>query len=551
MRRLLFVCALPFLAMAQEPQLGSIEGRVIDSSTSQPVAKARIAFAAAPGQRADAEPSSYTAVSDTAGNFRINGIWPRPNYRFTVSKPGFQKLSYGAHHADQPGQPVPVNPGEQIKDFTLAMIRLGVITGHVSDVHGDPAQGATVHLETYRYIATGDGFEKRLVPATTAIVDDLGEFRLWDIDPGKYKLSVELTGNNNAMMPTVDHSAVSPAPESYISTYYPGTADSAAATQIDVTPGANIGGISITLLKARHYRISGTVLRGGSPAAAQVSILPRGPFYGPYRNRYTFSDARGRFELADLVAGSYLVRAYFGSGNGGPSEQGLVAVDVAGGNVENLLLPVGPAINIAGRVRMADGAALPSAIRITASSRVDNSGPVAVPPKADGTFKLQVPTPGTYEPQVTNMPAGAYVKSIRAGETDVLAQGLLVGGGEAPPIEIVIGTHPGNVTGSVEGEETGKVISRATVVLMPQEKWRQGRRLYYRTAISDAGGHFTMRNVIPGDYKVLVWENLETNAYMDPDVVKPVESKALLLKVEEGGQSDVKLKAMPDVPARR
>ena len=47
---------------------------------------------------------------------------------------------------------------------------------------------------------------------------------------------------------------------------------------------------------------------------------------------------------------------------------------------------------------------------------------------------------------------------------------------------------------------------------------------YYKTAVTDETGHFAVKNVDPGAYKVFAWQQVETGAYMDPDFIQPVEN---------------------------
>jgi hypothetical protein len=80
------------------------------------------------------------------------------------------------------------------------------------------------------------------------------------------------------------------------------------------------------------------------------------------------------------------------------------------------------------------------------------------------------------------------------------------------------------------------------VVLVPQEKERRGREAFYRTATSDLSGQFTFKSVVPGEYRVYVWEEeVEYGAWMDPDFMKPLESRGEAVSVSEGGRQAVQV----------
>jgi hypothetical protein len=51
--------------------------------------------------------------------------------------------------------------------------------------------------------------------------------------------------------------------------------------------------------------------------------------------------------------------------------------------------------------------------------------------------------------------------------------------------------------------------------------------------------------VTPGDYKLLAWEDVEPNAYQDPEFVKPFESRAESLSLKKNDHKGVSTKAIP------
>src|SRR5262249_35348026 len=142
-------------------------------------------------------------------------------------------------------------------------------------------------------------------------------------------------------------------------------------------------------------------------------------------------------------------------------------------------------------------------------------------------------------------PDGMYVKAMRAGELDLLAEGLDLSKGTAASLEILIGQHAPVVTGSVQDPNTGQPAPGATVVLIPQEKERRDQDTYYRQIATDQHGAYTMKNVPPGEYKVFAWEDLEPGAYMDPDFMKPIEGKGESVSLRESDQKTVPLTMIP------
>jgi hypothetical protein len=109
-------------------------------------------------------------------------------------------------------------------------------------------------------------------------------------------------------------------------------------------------------------------------------------------------------------------------------------------------------------------------------------------------------------------------------------------------LRIVLGTDGGRVEGNVSRED--KPAADATVVLLPTE---QNRRFpdTVRRGSSDDSGHFTMKDVPPGDYLVFAWETAAEGAWFDPDFVKAAESKSVKVRVGPKASEKTELKLIP------
>jgi hypothetical protein len=89
------------------------------------------------------------------------------------------------------------------------------------------------------------------------------------------------------------------------------------------------------------------------------------------------------------------------------------------------------------------------------------------------------------------------------------------------------------------------------VVRVPQEKERRDRAEYYKTTTRDQNGNYTLKGLVPGEYKAYAWEDIEPGAYMGSDFLKPVESKAESVTVRESDQKTVALTMIPaDTPSQ-
>ena len=142
--------------------------------------------------------------------------------------------------------------------------------------------------------------------------------------------------------------------------------------------------------------------------------------------------------------------------------------------------------------------------------------------------------------RVTGLPEGYYVKSIQLGKGDVLEDGVEFTQEPEQPLLIVLSAKAATIRGSVTGAGAG-----VTIALVPQNNKLLERPEFYRTALTDQRGRFTLANLPPGEYKVFAWGDVENGAWMDPDFLKPVEEQGMPITMREGAAADLELKAIP------
>ena len=64
-------------------------------------------------------------------------------------------------------------------------------------------------------------------------------------------------------------------------------------------------------------------------------------------------------------------------------------------------------------------------------------------------------------------------------------------------------------------------------------------------SITPVGEDAKAGDVLDLSDRILAWEDVEAGAFRDPEFVKPFESAAQAVAVEEGGRAKVTLKAIP------
>jgi len=80
-------------------------------------------------------------------------------------------------------------------------------------------------------------------------------------------------------------------------------------------------------------------------------------------------------------------------------------------------------------------------------------------------------------------------------------------------------------------------------VLIPDQN--RDRSDLYRFGISDRDGHFTIRGITPGFYKIFAGEALEENAYFDSDLMQRFESYGKPVRAGEADQLRIDVEVIP------
>jgi protocatechuate 3,4-dioxygenase beta subunit len=526
--------------------LGAIEGSVVNAATGAPVRKASVVMNRTDLQgRINVPPPSYSTVTDASGKFTMKGIEPG-KYRISVTRNGFVTATYGARGPNRPGAMVTLGRAQNIKDINFRLTPHGVVSGQIVDEDGDPLLNVNVQLVQFR---ARQGQQQVGMMGGNGSTNDLGEFRIFGVAPGKYYLWA--TQRGGGPFTAVDLSVGAQQEESYVPTYYPGTTDTANATSIEVGSGSQVTGINMTLRKTATVHIKGTVTNrpAGVPDRIQVMLVPRsaaGSFvFGGMRP--SFADSKGNFDIRGVAPGQYSLSAMLNEG--GQNYSANMPVDVGSSSIENVTLALSTGVDIAGKFHIeGDGQANLATVNVNLFPR-DNgigfgggSGPV----KDDQTFVLQHVGPGVFGVNVFGLPDGFYVKSIKSGTIDVQENGLDLTRGAPQTLDILVSPNAGSISGTVQNPNTGQPAQAATVVLVPQEKERRDRLQSYRTTGTDQNGNYVIKSIVPGEYKAYAWEDIEPGAYTDSDFVKPFESKGEAVTIAE---SDRKTLALTMIPA--
>jgi hypothetical protein len=168
-------------------------------------------------------------------------------------------------------------------------------------------------------------------------------------------------------------------------------------------------------------------------------------------------------------------------------------------------------------------------------------------PGSDGAFTMASVPPGDYDVQLAATGSGddLYVAGIRMGDSDVLADGVHVGGAVLGELEITLNGNGGALECSVSGWNQ-EALPDAQVVVLPDPP-RRSQLALYGDCRTDATGACTITGVAPGNYHVFAWPpSDEERDYRDPERLAELEKLGKAIKVAEGDRRKLALQAVAE-----
>jgi protocatechuate 3,4-dioxygenase beta subunit len=552
----------PSTAATPDPEKKKIrvEGTIL-SLNGEAVRKATVRLQGAapqPGQL----PASYSESTDNEGRFVFEDVAPG-RYMLSAEKAGFVTTRYGARSSTAPGTQLNLTAGTELKGLAVKMTPQGVVAGKVMDQDGDPVNGVQVQVMRYAY-ARG---RKQLQPTNNVTTNDLGEYRIGNLAPGRYYLSAN---DRRAQVFTQERAGRNGGQEGNILTYYPNGTDASSAVPVDVAAGGELRGIDIRLLRARVYTVRGKAAdASGSPVTAMVAFVKKEDSgnLATALNGGGLNQLRpdGTFEFRNIVPGTYVLQVLQGiavNGNTPANLTGRVEVTVADANIDGLVLPLLAGPTITGTVKLEDGdiatllkpaqtpaggnaaPAFPLRFTITLNEAESiNIGTPNAQVKDDGTFQFNSVGTSKYVLNANQLPQGTYLKSVRFGGQDVTHAPIDTTSGAGGTLDIVLSSKAAEVAGSVHNDK-GEPLAGVMVTLWPKTP-DASLTGGVRPGFTDQNGGFKFQGLAPGEYYVAAWEDLEPGLAQSPDFMSHFTSEASAVKLTEGGHESRDLKLVP------
>jgi hypothetical protein len=548
---------------ATPPPGAAISGRVLTADTGRPVKRARVLVTAAE------LPQGRAALTDDMGVFEIAEL-PAGRYTVSVSKTGFITLSYGQRRPLQPGTPLQLADGQQLKGVAFRLPRGGAISGRIFDEDGEPIPGAMVRVMRYQYQQGA----RSLAPVGVGQTDDRGQYRVWGLNPGEYYVSAvaraaslgrgpagpgagpgaqfgrqagiagaatAAAGNITAFLgePGAENDQVGYAP-----TYYPGTTSVADARSVTLGVSQDALDIDFGLQLIRTANVGGRVVNAdGTPSSSgNVTIAPDGvPIgAGPMGTNYAARIQRdGAFTTAGVPPGRYTLRA---RGDDGESPMfAMQPLTVADGDVVGLHVVLAPGATISGTVTFEAGRqAIPSdlnQIHVTAPAADQSSfgrNPDARVDK-DAKFVLEGVPAGPHLIRSNGAPRGWVLKSALVDGRDVVDLPLeLRAGQKVTGISLVFSDKLSEIDGTITDDQRVP-ITDLTVLAFPTDPalWRPQSR-HIMTSRPDQTGRFQIRGLPPGEYYLATVDPTESGQWFEPAFLDQQRTGAVRITLADG-----------------
>lgn len=531
----------------------TVRGQVIQDPGGQPLRKVDLRFTARSAEHSD----DYTATTDAEGKFQIENVRPG-RYRVLLDRTGFVQSGMRSRL----GVNLTLESAADAKDLIFHMQPASVITGKIVDEEGDPIPNASVQV-----FPPGPGGASLNGFQGYASTNDLGEFRIANLHPGKYLLLVSASGGSRASKQIDGAKDASKGELNYVPTYYPGTQEKAEAVALELHSGDETP-VTLSPSASPRFSVRGTFTRPSEALFAEVMLRS-----ADNQTVSSFGGAKpdGSFEFRNVSPGRYTAYlmvvdpASLAGVNQGRQPQAQIMrlgrpIEVTNSDVDGLhLAPESPG-HVRGHLRMDKAQKLdwPQLSVMLTPADPSSQGVVGdlsngfslTQAKADGSFDLPKVAAGEYRLAITSSSSNLqdyFTKAVNLDGKDVGDTGFSVSGGSYS-LDVVICADGATLEGTVF-DAKGKPVPEATVLAAPKGERRKRFDVYGQDS-SDAKGHFRLRGLMPGEYSVLAWEEVVGNV-RDPEFLSEFEDRGEKVHVDEGAQKNVSIKVIPasdDVP---
>jgi hypothetical protein len=521
----------------------SIKGHVVDAATKAPVAGARV--------RLNGSSQRGPVLTDETGAFLFDAL-KAGTYSFVVERNGYLSTSWpdSSRWVRRADGPIRLAATDNVENLTLAIDKGGVVAGKVLSATGEPISGAQMSLASM----TRGAFIR---PGTT---NDLGDYRIVDVPPGRYVLRAQPRPSSND---PPDTPLSGPLP-----IYYPGTPERSQAQELVVGHGGEVTDANVQLGEGKLSLLDVTVTssngRSANYATLSVSSMTDPPMLG-----FGGGSIRNGVGRLELPPGDYTLRAEASSGMQNTQDRfvldlsGMARVRLTAGARESVTVVLGMNATASGQI-LFEGDSSPSPV--VAGSRIPMFAPdwhicrFGIPTIGpDWSFKVGG-LAGTCRTDPRRAPLSTrwILKSVTLDGREVLDESVwLEPGRHYGRVRIVMTDRRSQVRVRVS-EANGTPTGEYAAVAFPvqPERWRHPDRYISAAAPlpasfvgtpdrSGTGGEpgrsLRFIGLPAGDYYLIAVDDIEYKMTHDPAVLQKLSLKATRVTVPERDLIEVPL----------
>ncbi len=369
-------------------------------------------------------------------------------------------------------------------------------------------------------------------------------------------------------------------PAGFAPTYYPSATSVAGAINVSVSAGEEKAGVDVSVQYVRAGNVQGSVAGMPQTGVVQITSVASDPALAGNGSPSTRVGQDGRFTLRNLAPGQYTLYAYtmpqqnFAIVNGvpigangtpiavgrgaQPSENdvprlwGRAVVTVDGQSEQTpIVITLAPGKSIAGHV-LFDTQVVPDLSRSRVMVSLQQApalqtmsiGPApSAQVGTDGHFSLDSVPPGRWILRASiNQPGGQNANPIVLKSSIVNGQDTLdiplefTGDQDMAGATLTFTDRMTELSGTLI-DSSGKSTSEYTILAVSTDNryWQPGSRRIQTTRAS-GDGHYTFRNIPPGDYMIAAVTDFESGTQYDPEFLKELAGASMRVTLTDGAK---------------
>jgi len=529
------------------PENLGIAGTVVDAQNGKPLVHTRVGITPVNGG------NKRTAVTGADGHFLFQGL-ARGKYVLVAEKAGYPPQTFEGHESYYTS--IAAGPGLNSEELVFRLQPESSISGTITNERDEPVIGAEVLL------SRAVPFFRKQPELLSETTDQRGYYAFDHLPPGTYRLAVSgkpwyaqcrrvviaSSGKSEEGLslrtiemnhPTDEEEAPdtgSALRRAYPLTFYPQTADAAAATPIVLSAGRQfVADMRVSDVPAFNLRV---LAHAGE---AQVDAEIEQPLFdvsNPAISSSPERDSPQALQFGCLAPGHYDL--HISVSHEGQTRTLHREVDVSADTDIDVAQAPGT-VPVSGSIRLSPAAPLPSGFRVCIKgSESEGRYCSAVSESGEFNFGTGVPT-GSYE--IQTKPLHLFVHRLGVSRAKAEEGELEIDGDQAVRLTLVAAAESALLNGVVMNN--GRPFAGALVLLVPADD--ENEIMLYAQDQSDSDGTFTLRGVFPGRYILLAIEHGWDVDWSTPAAVKPYLEHGQAITAQ-GTINDLKVKLQPQQP---